>query len=132
MFFPLGNLGAEVVVSHPGEAREPSGSQEPNYYLLPPGSTLHLTQQYWEVEELVFDQIKELRLVNKSIHCLFVRPKVLESTKDSIPDRKESTIVLVQTVSVGSMVHLVVSGGVEYKTKRTDVPNQLGVNPKLE
>merc|ERR1719490_506135 len=50
----------------------------------------------------------------------------------SIPDRKESTIVLVQTVPVRPMVHLVVSGGVEYEAKRADVTNQLGVNPKLE
>jgi len=132
MLLPLGDLGAKVVVTHPGEAWEPSGSQKPNCYLLPPGSPLNLTQQYWEVEELVFDQIEELWLVNKAIHCLFIRSQVLEGAKDSIPDRKESTIVLVQTVSVRPMVHLMVSGGVEYEAKRADVTNQLGVNPKLE
>ena len=60
MLLPLGDLGAKVVVTHPGfknsfsrideqrqrlpgEAWEPSGSQKPNCYLLPPGSALNLT-----------------------------------------------------------------------------------------
>merc|ERR1712181_165604 len=100
MFFSLRDLGAKVVVPHPGKAWKPSRSQKPNCHLLPPRATLHFTQQYWEVEELVLDHIEELWLVNKSIHCLLIWSKILESAKDSVPDRKESTIVLVQAVSI--------------------------------
>ena len=59
----------------------------------------------------------------KVLHSLFIRPEVLEGSKYSVPDlgnmiysrktqnvhkshRKESTVVLVQTISVWPMVHL--------------------------
>lgn len=100
MFFPLWDLGAKVVVAHPGKTWKPAWAQEPNCNLLPPGSASNFPQQNWEVEELMFDHIEKFGLVDKSIHCLFIRPEVLESPKDAIPDRKKSTIVLVQAVSV--------------------------------
>jgi len=100
MFLSLRNLRTKVVVAHPWKAWEPSRSHEEDCNFLQPGSIGHFVQEGGEVEELVLDHIEELWLVNQAIHSLFIRPEVLEGSKYSVPDRKESTVVLVQAISV--------------------------------
>ena len=50
--------------------------------------------------------IPELRLVHQAIHNVHIIPFCLESPKHSIPDNQHRTIILVKTVSVGTMVNL--------------------------
>jgi len=92
-------------------------------YLLvhPVGAFCNLVLDAFEVEELVLHYVEKLRLINKTIDSFLVRTKVLESPKYSVPNREEPTVILVQTVSVGSMVDLMKSRSVEDPAKRTNV-----------
>ena len=79
----------------------------------------------------MLDWIPELRLIHESIHDLHVRLLCLESSKHPVPDNEDSSIVLVQTVSVGSVVDLVVAGCVEDIVQWPQGGHQLGVDPEL-
>ena len=48
-----------------------------------------------------------------------------------VPDDEEAGIVLIQAVSVCSVVNPVVTGGVEDQLQRPEVGHQLGVDPEL-
>ena len=79
----------------------------------------------------MLDRIPELRLIHESIHDIHVRLLCLESSKHPVPDDEDSSIVLVQTVSVGSVVDLVVAGCVEDIVQWPQGGHQLGVDPEL-
>ena len=55
----------------------------------------------------MFEDIKELRLVNEAVHQRLVVSEVLERPEDPVPDNEESTVILVQAVPVRSMVNLI-------------------------
>merc|ERR1719193_2459489 len=84
-----------------------------------------------KVEGCVRHNVKGAGLVNQAIGNLLFWYFVLECAKNPVPNRQEASIVLVQTVPVGTVVNPVVGGKVEDKTKGTQVANQLGVDPKL-
>ena len=58
---------------------------------------------------MVFEDIKELRLVNEAVHQRLVVSEVLECPEHPIPDNEKSTIILVQAVSIRSVVNLHIS-----------------------
>ena len=55
---------------------------------------------------MMFENIKELRLVNEAVHQRLVVSEILECSKDPVPDHKESTVILIKAVTVGSVVNL--------------------------
>ena len=61
----------------------------------------------------MFERIPELRLVHQSIHHLDVLLLLLECPEHPVPDDEHPGVVLVQTVSVGAVMHLVMAGSVE-------------------
>ena len=54
----------------------------------------------------MFEDIKELRLVNEAVHQRLVVSEILECPKDPVPDHKEPTVILIQAVTVRSVVNL--------------------------
>ena len=61
----------------------------------------------------MFERIPELRLVHESIHHLDVLLLLLECPEHPVPDDQHPGVVLVQAVSVGAVMDLVVAGCVE-------------------
>ena len=55
----------------------------------------------------MFENIKELRLVNEAVHQRLVVSEVLERPEHPVPDNEESTVILVQAVPVRSVVNLI-------------------------
>ena len=66
----------------------------------------HLGLDTGEIEQLVFEDIKKLRLVNEAVHQRLVVSEVLECPEHPVPDNEESTVILVQAVPVRSVVNL--------------------------
>ena len=56
---------------------------------------------------MVFEDIKELRLVNEAVNQRLVVSEVLKCPEDPVPDNEESTVILVQAVPVRSVVNLI-------------------------
>ena len=54
----------------------------------------------------MFENIKELRLVNEAVHQRLVVSEILECPKDPVPDHKEPTVILIKAVTVRSVVDL--------------------------
>lgn len=55
----------------------------------------------------------------------------LKRSKESIPDDKSSSVVLVDTVPIAAMMHTVVARRVKDVLKRTELVDDLSVNPEL-
>ena len=79
----------------------------------------------------MFDGIPELRLVHESVHHLDVGLLLLECPEHPVPDDQHPGVVLVQAVSVGAVMHLVVAGGVEDVVQGPQAAHQLSVDPEL-
>ena len=62
------------------------------------GGGAGLVCQEREVEQLVPDDIEELRLVHETVDNVLVVFLFLKCSKDSVPDTQPASIVLVQTV----------------------------------
>lgn len=60
--------------------------------------------QNCKIEQLVFDDIKEPWLIHKTIHNLLVKLFFLKGSEHPVPHRKPTSIILVQAVSVCSMM----------------------------
>ena len=80
---------------------------------------------------LMFDRIPELRLIHEAIDHLDVSLLLLEGAEHPVPDDEHPGIILVQAVSVGSVMHLVVAGGVEDVVQGAQAGHQLSVDPEL-
>ena len=123
-------------VSQPREVQswKPSGTKEVALDPVSPGgggAGGELAVEEREVEELVSDHIKELRLVNQPIDDLLPRPLLLEGAEEPVPDTQPAAVVLVQAVPVGAVVDPVVRGRVEDQAQRPEVSYQLGVDQEL-
>ena len=79
----------------------------------------------------MLERIPELRLIHETIHHLDVRLLLLECPEHPVPDDEDPGVILVQTVSVGAVMHLVVAGGVEDVVQGAQAGHQLGVDPEL-
>ena len=79
----------------------------------------------------MFDRIPELRLIHEAIEHLDVSLLLLEGAEHPVPDYEHPGVVLVQAVSVGAMMNLVVAGGVEDVVQGPQAGHQLGVDPEL-
>ena len=79
----------------------------------------------------MLERIPELRLIHETIHHLDVRLLLLEGPEHPVPDDEDPGVILVQTVSVGAVMHLVVAGGVEDVVQGAQAGHQLGVDPEL-
>ena len=55
----------------------------------------------------MFEDIKELRLVNEAVHQRLVVSEVLKCPEHPVPDNEESTVILVQAVPVRSVMNLI-------------------------
>jgi len=84
---PLWDLRAQVIIPQATKTWEPARSFEPDSDLVQPVSACrNLVLDALEVEQLVFDNIEKLWLVNKTVHCFLVRTKVLKCSKHSVPN----------------------------------------------
>ena len=79
----------------------------------------------------MLERIPELRLIHETIHHLDVRLLLLEGPEHPVPDDEDPGVILVQTVSVGAVMHLVVAGGVEDVVQGAQAGHKLGVDPEL-
>ena len=79
----------------------------------------------------MLERIPELRLVHESVHHLDVGLLLLECSEHPVPDDQHPGVVLVQAVSVGAVMHLVMAGGVEDVVQGPQARHQLGVDPEL-
>ena len=73
----------------------------------------------------------KLRLIDEAIHNLDIWFLSLEGPKHPVPNDENSGIVLVQTVSVGPVVHLVMTGRVQDIVQGPEAAHQLSVDPEL-
>ena len=84
---PRWNLRAQVIVPQARKTWEPSRAFEPDSDLVHPVcSCCNLVLDALEVEELMFDDVEKLRLINKTVNCFLIRAKVLKCSKYSVPN----------------------------------------------
>ena len=79
----------------------------------------------------MLDWIPKLRLIYEAIHNLHIWFLGLKCSKHPVPDDENSSIVLVQTISVCSVMNLVMTRRVEDVVQGSQGPHQLRVDPEL-
>ena len=92
---PLRSLRDQVVISQPGQPGEPTRPVQVGPQPVRPGGGGggHLPVEEGEVEELVSHHIEEPRLVHQTVDNLLIRPLLLESSEDPVPDTEPAAVV---------------------------------------
>ena len=79
----------------------------------------------------MLDWVPKLRLIYKAIHNFNIWFLSLKSPKHPIPNDENSSIILVQTISVCPVMDLVMTRRVEDVVQGSQGPHQLRVDPEL-
>ena len=79
----------------------------------------------------MLDWIPKLRLIYEAVHNLHIWFLGLKCSEHPVPDDEDSSIVLVQTISVCSVMNLVMTRRVEDVVQGSQGPHQLRVDPEL-
>ena len=73
--------------------------------IRPVASFISFVMKERKIKQLVFNNIEESWLIHQTINNFFFLFYLLECSKQSVPYRQPSSIILIQTISVGSMVN---------------------------
>ena len=85
---------------------KPSWSIEILLDIIRPATTfVSLVMKKRKIKQLVLDDIEESWLIHQTIHYFLFLFLLLKCSKQSVPDGEPASIILVQTISVCSMVN---------------------------
>lgn len=82
-----------------------------------------------KVAKLAINQVEALGRMNQAI-CSFLVFRMIRS-EEVVEDHQDASIVHVQIARIAAMVDSMVAWGVEDPINRTQLANQLGMDPKL-